>query len=280
MLPSRNSFYSIAMSLLWSLWMISTALAVPFPVNTIQTGMVTDGNNDHLDAYAVRSDSYALVARGEGNSKVAGSSTSGSTSSKKAVFYYFDCESDEFLGESNQKLSYLHKGKSSLEGHTIIELILTMASCAAAWYLESDPGQPSTVRPRCSGKYRLTKFELSYGGLKVLDLTTQASGRTSKVLSESHDILKTSSVSHSPVSKNLAESKKRLDEYDVIIFTPPSSQTYAALMNSKATKSADLKYVLQVTAEYEVGAWEAMQRAEGQGMEEVQETGDWTDDSA
>ncbi|KAJ3798231.1 hypothetical protein GGU11DRAFT_781647 [Lentinula aff. detonsa] len=88
MLPSRNSFYSIAMSLLWSLWMISTALAVPFPVNTIQTGMVTDGNNDHLDAYAVRSDSYALVARGEGNSKVEGGSTSGSTSSKKAVFYF------------------------------------------------------------------------------------------------------------------------------------------------------------------------------------------------
>ncbi|KAJ3998638.1 hypothetical protein F5050DRAFT_1194768 [Lentinula boryana] len=45
MLPSRNSFYPIAMSLLWSLWMISTAQAVPFPVNTIQTGMVTDGNN-------------------------------------------------------------------------------------------------------------------------------------------------------------------------------------------------------------------------------------------
>ncbi|KAJ3782388.1 hypothetical protein GGU10DRAFT_335596 [Lentinula aff. detonsa] len=209
------------MSLLWSLWMISTALAVPFPVNTIQTGMVTDGNNDHLDAYAVRSDSYALVARGEGNSKVEGGSTSGSTSSKKAVFYYFDCESDEFL---------------------------------AAWYLESDPGQSSTVRPHCSGKYRLTKFELSYGGLKSFQRVTIYYGRV--LVAVHHALI--------PISDS----------------TPPSSQTYAALMNSKATKSADLKYVLHVTAEYEVGAWEAMQRAEGQGMEEIQETGDWTDDSA
>ncbi|KAJ3980887.1 hypothetical protein F5890DRAFT_631756 [Lentinula detonsa] len=260
MLPSRNSFYSIAMSLLWSLWMISTALAVPFPMNTIQTGMVTDGNNDHLDAYAVRSDSYALVARGEGNSKVEGGSTSGSTSSKTAVFYYFDCESDEFLGKSNRKQRYLHK---------------------AAWYLESDPGQPSTVRPHCSGKYRLTKFELSDRGLNVLDLTSQASGRTpsSEVLSKSADILRTSSSGRSPVSKNLAEWKKKLDKYDVIIFTPPSSQTYAALMNSKATKAADLKYDFHVTAEYEADAWKAMQIAEGQGMEETHETGEWSDDS-
>ncbi|KAJ3739998.1 hypothetical protein DFH05DRAFT_1560066 [Lentinula detonsa] len=239
----------MSLGLLWSLWMISTALAVPFPVNTIQTGMVTNGNNDHLDAYAVRSDSYALVARGEGNSKVEGGSTSGSTSSKTAVFYYFDCESDEFL---------------------------------AAWYLESDPGQSSTVRPHCSGKYRLTKFELSDRGLKVLDLTSQASGHgtsSSEVLSKSADILRTSSSGRSPVSKNLAEWKKKLDKYDVIIFTPPSSQTYAALMNSKATQAADLKYDFHVTAEYEADAWKAMQIAEGQGMEETHETGEWSDDS-
>ncbi|KAJ3992855.1 hypothetical protein F5050DRAFT_1852580 [Lentinula boryana] len=261
------------MSLLWSLWMISTAQAVPFPVNAIQPGMMTDGNNDHLDAYAVWDDSSALVARGKNPSKVKGDSSSGSTSSKKAVFYYFDCESDEFLNKANRKSRYLHKGKSSLEGHTIIELIHLQ------WHLMQLHGFWNQTQ----GNPTFTELELSYRGLNVLNLNTESNGP--EVLSKSRDI-DVNTRSHRGLSKDLNRLKQRLDTYDVIIFalipisdsTPPSSQTYAALMNSKATKAAGQHYVLHVTSDDAEDAWKEMQIEEGQVIEATHGTGDWTDE--